>query len=117
MSKIQQPAFIIRGRIWVETDQGAFLGAGRIELLSKIYEFGSISKAAKAMKMSYRQAWELIDSMNKKSKAPLVIKQSGGKGGGGAEITKTGKKAIREFLDLNQSFKEFLQQRSIKFKL
>ena len=116
MAKID-PVFIVRGRIWVETGKGAYLGVGRIELLIKIDELGSITKAAKAMKMSYRQAWELIDSMNKKSKTPLVISQSGGKGGGGAEITKTGKKAIQKFIDLNETFKEFLQQRSEKFKL
>jgi molybdate transport system regulatory protein len=116
MNKIKNPKFSVRGRIWVETDEGAFLGVGRIELLIKIRELGSITKAARSMKMSYRQAWELIESMNEKSKTPLVIAQTGGKGGGGTEITKAGQKAIHEFIELNLAFKEFLLNRSKNFK-
>ncbi|MFL5729650.1 MAG: winged helix-turn-helix domain-containing protein, partial [Cytophagaceae bacterium] len=105
----------VRGRIWVETGKGAFLGVGRIELLIKIRESGSISKAAKAMKMSYRQAWELIESMNQKSKKPLVISKTGGKGGGGATITEAGEKAIRDFSKLNLAFRKFLIRQSAIF--
>ncbi len=64
------------------------------------------------MEMSYRQAWELIDSMNKKSAVPFVIKQSGGKGGGGAEVTEVGIKAIEQFNNLNKAFSEFLKSQS-----
>lgn len=110
-------SYKVKGRIWVETGKGAFLGVGRIELLIRIKESGSITKAAKQMKMSYRQAWELIESMNLKSKKPLVISQAGGKGGGGAVLTPTGAKAIAEFNILNSAFKEFLSVQSSKFKI
>ncbi len=116
MSK-EKISYKVYGRIWIETEKGAFLGKGRIDLLELIKEFGSISQAAKSMKMSYRQAWELIESMNDKSKEPLVIKQTGGKNGGGAVLTKRGEKAIREFISLEKSFTKFVKQQTKKMKL
>ena len=68
----------INGSIWIEGEQGAFIGFGRVMLLENIKKSGSISEAAKSMKMSYRQAWELVNSMNKQSQKPLVEKTSGG---------------------------------------
>ena len=52
------------GRFWLTLDGKNFLGRGRVELLQRIRETGSISKAAKAMKMSYKAAWDAVDSMN-----------------------------------------------------
>jgi molybdate transport system regulatory protein len=109
---LKKHKFIVNGRIWVETATGLFLGYGRIELLKKIREFGSISKAAAEMKMSYRQAWELVDSINKHSNDPLVIKQTGGKGGGGAILTTAGEKAIKDFEKLNENFQNFLTEQT-----
>ncbi|MGO4293970.1 winged helix-turn-helix domain-containing protein [Chitinophaga sp. RAB17] len=99
---------IANGRIWIETEQGPFLGYGRIELLEKISELGSLRKAATAMKISYRQAWDFVDQMNKRTSQPLVIFERGGKNGGGALLTKEGEQAIRLFHELNQAFQEFL---------
>ncbi len=62
------------------------------------------------MAMSYRNAWELVDSMNKQANKPLVDLYTGGKGGGGAVVTKCGEKSIALFWkiqnDLNEFFKE-----------
>jgi molybdate transport system regulatory protein len=52
------------GRFWLTLDGRNFLGRGRVELLHRIRETGSISKAAKAMKMSYKAAWDAVDAMN-----------------------------------------------------
>jgi len=60
------------GRFWLTLDGRNFLGRGRIELLQRIRETGSISKAAKAMKMSYKAAWDAVDSMNAAWQSPLV---------------------------------------------
>lgn len=97
----------VNGSIWIEGRNGAFIGQGRIALLEGIKEYGSITRAAKAMKMSYRQAWELVNSMNKQSKLPLVETASGGSGGGGTRITEQGEKAIQTFRKLNAQFNEF----------
>src|SRR5258708_17138898 len=101
---------IANGRIWVETEDGPFLGYGRIELLRKIDELGSLRKAAAEMKISYRQAWDFIDQMNKRTGKPLVVSERGGKGGGGAVLTKEGEKAIQLFNDLDASFQRFLTE-------
>jgi molybdate transport system regulatory protein len=82
-------------RIWINEEHGHFIGLGRVRLLENIRETGSITNAAKAMKMSYRQAWQMVEDMNKRSDKPLVEKILGGKGGGGAVITETGKNAIK----------------------
>lgn len=103
---------IANGRIWIETEEGPFLGYGRIELLQKINELGSLRKAAAEMKISYRQAWDFIDQMNKRTGKPLIISERGGKGGGGAVLTKEGEKAIRAFNDFNISFQRFLTEAS-----
>jgi molybdate transport system regulatory protein len=101
---------IANGRIWIETEEGPFLGYGRIELLQKIKELGSLKKAATEMKISYRQAWDFVDQMNKRTGTPLVISERGGKGGGGAVLTKEGENAIQLFNDLNTSFQRFLAE-------
>lgn len=99
---------IANGRIWIETEEGPFLGYGRIELLQKIGELGSLRKAAAEMKISYRQAWDFVDQMNKRTSKPLVVSERGGKNGGGALLTPEGQQAIQLFNDLNASFQEFL---------
>ena len=96
------------GRIWIDSGEGAFLGYGRIDLLEKIEELGSIRQAALDMKMSYRQAWQLIDQMNRQTEEPLVISHRGGKGGGQAVLTETGKQAIMKFKEFNKAFQQFL---------
>lgn len=60
------------GRFWLTLDGRNFLGRGRVELLQRIRETGSISKAAKAMKMSYKAAWDAVDAMNAAWQSPLV---------------------------------------------
>jgi len=102
----------VNGRIWFETPQGTFAGEGRIALLEKVKQYGSINKAAKSMKMSYRQAWEEIDTMNSQYKKPLVIKVSGGIGGGGSEVTPEGEKVIKLYKKIKANFIEFVKQQS-----
>ncbi|HMM47538.1 MAG TPA: LysR family transcriptional regulator [Thiobacillaceae bacterium] len=60
------------GRFWLTLDGKNFLGRGRVELLQRIRETGSISRAAKAMKMSYKAAWDAVDAMNDAWQSPLV---------------------------------------------
>lgn len=67
------------------------LGPGKLQLLQQIDKLGSISAAGRSMKMSYRQAWALIDQLNHAFKEPVVHSQTGGKSGGGAQLTEFGK--------------------------
>ncbi len=107
----------LRGRIWIDGREGTFLGYGRIILLERIREFGSITKAAKSMEMSYRHAWELVDSMNRQAARPLVEAATGGRNGGGAHLTEEGEKAIALFWELYADFQKYLKQRHKKTRL
>jgi molybdate transport system regulatory protein len=109
---LKKTKFKVNGRIWIECEDGTpLLGFGRIELLEKIHELGSIRKAAIAMEMSYQQAWNLINQMNTSTEMPFVISQKGGKGGGSATITEYGFKFIATFKNLNEIFqKSFSEQ-------
>ncbi|MGW8271820.1 MAG: winged helix-turn-helix domain-containing protein [Thermodesulfovibrionales bacterium] len=100
----------LRGHIWIDGEDGTFLGYGRIVLLERIEQHGSITKAAKAMRMSYRHAWELVDSMNSQASTPLVETATGGNGGGGTRLTEAGKRAISFFWRFYDDFQDFLRK-------
>ena len=102
----------VRGRVWLDGREGTFLGYGRVALMERVREHGSITKAAKSMGMSYRHAWRLIDSMNKQAPRPFVITSTGGRGGGGTVVTKEGERAIRLFWKLHEEFRKFLQRKT-----
>lgn len=104
---------IPNGRIWIDTENGAFLGYGRIELLEKINETGSLRKAAMEMKMSYQQAWHLIKQMNENAGEALVTLQRGGKNGGTTLLTAKALELIQTFKDFNDSFQEFLRAKEL----
>jgi molybdate transport system regulatory protein len=108
--------FKLKGRIWIESEDGTFIGSGRATLLQQIKETGSISEAARSMKMSYRHAWEQIDSMNRQSGKILVETQSGGQGGGGSRLTEHGEKVIKSYKTLTEKFEEFSKKESNKIK-
>jgi molybdate transport system regulatory protein len=107
-----EPGF--RGRVWIDGTDGTFLGYGRVVLLVRIQEYGSITKAAKSMEMSYRRAWDLVDSMNKQAKRPFVELATGGKGGGGARVTEDGERAIQLFWKYSEAFKRFIAREQEK---
>src|SRR5258708_16577925 len=71
------------------------IGPGKIRLLELINETGSISAAGRALAMSYRQAWLLVDELNRMFREPVVTAQTGGGGGGGAPVTQTGHDILR----------------------
>ncbi|MFH1287870.1 MAG: ModE family transcriptional regulator [bacterium] len=104
----QKNGYSLKGKLWVEGKNGIFLGYGRIVLLERIKQYGSISKAAKSMKMAYRHAWDLVDSVNRQAMKPFVETATGGKKGGGAILTKHGEKAVEEFWKFHNNFKDFL---------
>ena len=73
------------------------MGPGKAELVERIAETGSISAAARAMGMSYRRAWQLVEALNAACREPVVITAVGGKRGGGAEVTAFGRNLVRLF--------------------
>jgi molybdate transport system regulatory protein len=110
-----RPGF--RGRVWIDGPEGTFIGYGRVVLLERIMEFGSITKAAKSMQMAYRHAWDLVDSMNRQATKPFVELATGGKGGGGAQVTPAGKRAIKVFRKFHEDLESFLRKEEKKLRL
>jgi molybdate transport system regulatory protein len=76
-------------RIRVVEGKTIILGPGRADLLDGIGALGSIAAAGRAMGMSYKRAWALVEAMNTTFTAPLVEAAKGGAGGGGARLTET----------------------------
>jgi molybdate transport system regulatory protein len=81
----------------IDIDAGGRIGPGKIELLETIHRSGSISAAGRAMEMSYKRAWDLVDEMNMLFGRPLVAAQTGGKHGGGASLTPFGTTVVTRF--------------------
>ena len=92
----------IRLRHWVYVDNAKFFGPGRLELLEHIQATGSIAQAAKAMGLSYKKAWTMVDALNNVGKSPYVITQKGGAEGGGAVLTETGRKVMEAYQRLSE---------------
>lgn len=80
----------------------------RIKLLEAILECGSINSAAKRVPLSYKAAWETVDSMNNLSHQPLVTKVTGGSGGGGTTVTPYGIELIKNYYILKKEYERFL---------
>lgn len=78
------------------------IGPGKAELVERIAETGSISAAARAMGMSYRRAWQLVEAMNRACREAVVITAVGGKRGGGAEVTPFGRRLVALFRALER---------------
>lgn len=106
--KTDKKSYCFKGRIWVEGSEGTFFGYGRIVLLQRIKEYGSITKAAKSMDISYKHAWDLVESMNRQGKKSLVESVSGGEKGGGTKLTSYGEKVIDLFWQTYTEFQKFL---------
>ena len=103
----------IKGRLWVECEGRTYLSWGRIALLERIDEHGSVSAAAKSMKMSFSHAWHLIEDMNTLAPEPLVEKQAGGRQGGGTWLTVAGKQAVHDFWQLLDKFQKWIEHEHI----
>jgi molybdate transport system regulatory protein len=99
----------ISSNLTLELADKPFLLEKRIELLFAIAKEGSISKAAKAVPMSYKSAWEAIDTMNNLSPIPIVQKETGGAGGGGTKLTICGEKLLKMYTLLKEHQKKFLE--------
>jgi molybdate transport system regulatory protein len=87
----------VRLTVRVDFGAGGALGPGKIRLLEAIGRTGSISQAGRALDMSYRRAWLLVDDMNRCFRAPVVATQGGGAKGGGATLTPFGRELIEKY--------------------
>ena len=86
-------AAMVKLTLRIDLSDSTGLGPGKVRLLEHIAETGSISAAGRAMNMSYRRAWLLVDE-------PVAVKAHGGKAGGGAALTEFGHRLIQRYRDM-----------------
>jgi molybdate transport system regulatory protein len=98
----------VGGEFWLGVNDVAFLGEERIALLEQIAERGSITQAAKALKVSYKAAWDAVDAINNLAPAPVVSTAAGGRGGGGARLTDEGRQLIAAYRTIAAEYQRFL---------
>lgn len=85
----------IRPRVYLSP--GVAVGPGKIDLLRQVDATRSISAAARAMGMSYKRAWQLVDVLNRDFGSPVVTTATGGRGGGGASLTPLGRALVDRY--------------------
>lgn len=97
------------GAIWMTAGGRNLGGKGRIDLLAEVERRGSITGAAKAVRLSYKAAWDAIDTMNTLAGEPLVSTSAGGRGGGGARLTPRGRQLVDHFRVIQQEHQRFVE--------
>jgi molybdate transport system regulatory protein len=100
-------------KIWLEQDGEVLAGNGKIGLLKRIGDTGSIQKAADQMGMSYRHAWGFIQKAEKRSGIKFLETQVGGRDGGGARLTPQGKDFLERYSKFREGLDDYIEA---KFK-
>ena len=104
----------LRGRLEVDTEFGSYLGDTRIRLLEAISRHGSILQAAKAVPLSYKAAWDAVDTMNNLAEQPLVTRATGGRHGGGTQLTDYGRQTVALYRALEAQYQSALEHLAAK---
>jgi molybdate transport system regulatory protein len=96
--------------IRIDLSETSAVGPGKIRLLELIRDTGSISAAGRAMKMSYRRAWLLVEELNHLFREPVATTKMGGRAGGGAALTPFGLSLVRRYRDMEEAAHAALSQ-------
>lgn len=99
----------LHGKLWLTMNGQHLGGPDRVALLASIGQHGSITQAAKAVKMSYKAAWDAVEAMNNLAGEPLVERLAGGKGGGGTRLTSRGLRLVDDFRRLERLHGQFVE--------
>jgi molybdate transport system regulatory protein len=87
----------------IDLDTEGRIGPGKIQLLENIRSHGSISAAGRAMDMSYKRAWDLVDEINRICRQAAVERQTGGRNGGGAILTPFGRSLVARYRKIERA--------------
>lgn len=98
------------GRLSLEAGAGVSIGDTRVRLLEEIDRLGSINQAAKAVPLSYKAAWDAIDTLNNLSPQPVVTRLTGGRQGGGTQLTDYGRRVVAMYRALETEYQGALQR-------
>ncbi|HEX4645605.1 MAG TPA: LysR family transcriptional regulator [Verrucomicrobiae bacterium] len=94
---------LLKPRLRVVCGKTIALGPGKAELLALVLKTGSLKEAARRLNMSYMRAWTLVKMMNKCFRKPVVVAERGGKSGGGMKVTKTGRRALALYREMESA--------------
>lgn len=100
----------LTGRLTLQTPLGAVLSESRIRLLEAIDRCGSLNRAAREVPLSYKAAWEALDTMNRLAPEPLVERLTGGRGGGGTRLTDYARQLVRLHRAMESSQQDILDR-------
>lgn len=98
----------LKGAVWMTVGGANLGGTGRMALLRAVAAHGSITQAAKTFGMSYKAAWDAIDTMNTLAGEPLVERTTGGRGGGSTRLTERGERLVARFGEIDAAHQRFL---------
>lgn len=99
-SPIAADVVLVRPRVYI--GDSISIGPGKIDLLREIAQTHSIAAAARALKIPYKRAWLLIDTLNQGFGRPVVDTATGGKGGGGASLSALGQALLERYTALEE---------------
>lgn len=109
----ENPHFLeLAGSIWFHSGALNWGNPRRMALLAAIHEHGSISAAARHIDLSYKAAWDAIDTMNNLATEPLVLRTTGGQRGGGAQLTQRALEILELYQQLDEAHQRFMQHLS-----
>jgi len=101
----------IKSKLWLECEGKPVFGRGRRFLLEAIDTCGSINQAAKEVNISYRKAWGYIKAMEERLGIKLIVRQTGGRNGGGATLTKEAREFLKKYEALEDGIREIVDAR------
>lgn len=107
--KLRHNEIGLQGALWLTAGGQALGGNDRVGLLRAIAEQGSITRAARAVGMSYKAAWGAVDTMNNLAGEALVERTTGGRGGGSTHLTPRGRALVERFAQLDAAHQKFVQ--------
>lgn len=98
-------------RFRIDFTEHSSVGPGKISLLEAIRDTGSLSQGARHIGMSYRRAWLLVESLRRSFREPATVASTGGKDGGGMQVTEFGDSLIRGYRQLERDFATLAERR------
>ncbi len=102
--------FELNCKIWLERRGKKVFGDGPCDILNRVERTGSLRAAAREIRMSYSQAWRLVNLLEQRLGFSLLTKTAGGSSGGGSELTPEGRELVRKFAPFQEEARQLLQE-------
>jgi len=111
MSAKRRSTLKAKSKVWLELNGRPVFGDGKAALLEQIDETGSMKAAAERLHMSYRALWGRVREMERRLGTQLVVRQVGGKAGGGSRLTDAARLLLRRYRRFREGINAFVDAR------